>query len=242
MLRAARRTLGLRFQMDTPEALTPGPLVVIGRHVSHGDALLPILLFGTTHRLQLRYVIARGLTWVPSLDVFGHRLRNHFVDRAASSGSELAAVARLAEGLDHQHAAVIFPEGQFFTADRRDRILQRIARDDSILAERVSGLRHVLPPRLGGVLTLLNEAPPGTDVVVLGHVGFEGFSTVSQLWRNVPMAEPVLVRTWRHATTDLAGPGDRSGQVDWVLRRWEELDAWIEDELARRAQANGAQR
>lgn len=233
VLAAARRTLGLRFDEQDVAPCTPGPVIVLGRHSSYGDALLPAVLFGTRHRLQLRYVIAKGLAWDPALDLFGHRLRNHFVDRAAPTGSELLAIGRLARGMDTDDAAVIFPEGQFPTEARRDRVLERLRRDDPAAAERAARLRHLLPPRPGGVLALLGGAPAGTDVIILGHAGFEGFSTVGELWRNVPMRRPVAVRTWRVRAAEV--PSDRKARVEWLTARWEELDGWIDDELARRA-------
>ena len=232
VLAAAGRTLGLRFEIDSPEALSPGPLVVIGRHCSYGDALLPAVLFGHRHRLQLRYVLTLGLAWVPALDLYGHRLRNHFVNRRAGAGAELLAVGRLARGMSHGDAAVIFPEGQFFTPDRHARAVARLAEDDPDLARRAEALRHVLPPRPGGVLALLGGAPAGTDVVLLGHVGFEGFSTVADLVRNVPLPHPVRVRTWRFAAADL--PRARRERVDWLYERWEQLDGWVAAELADR--------
>ncbi|MCC6436210.1 MAG: 1-acyl-sn-glycerol-3-phosphate acyltransferase [Acidimicrobiales bacterium] len=237
VLGAAGRTLGLRFEHRFDDPLAPGPLLVIGRHCSYGDALLPALLFGTHRRLQLRYVIARGLAWSPALDVFGHRLRNHFVDRGAGSGAELLAVSRIARGMDHDDAAVIFPEGQFFTPERHARVLARLEQDDPELAARAARLRNVLPPRPGGVLALLGGAPAHTDVVILGHVGFEGFSTVAELWRNVPLAAPVVVRAWRWSASEV--PVERRARVDWLYDRWEELDQWIEDELAERAAPGG---
>lgn len=233
VLAAARRTLGLRFAYDNPDALAPGPLLVMGRHCSYGDALLPAVLFGHEHRLQLRYVLTLGLAWLPSLDLFGHRLRNHFVNRTSGAAGELLAVGRVARGMSHGDAAVIFPEGQFFTPERRERALARLAADDPALAERAARLRHVLPPRPGGVLALLGGAPADTDVVLLGHVGFEGFSTVADLWRNVPLREPVTVRTWRFAAAEV--PRGRRRRVDWLFDRWEQLDGWVDEELSRRA-------
>ena len=76
-----------------------------------------------------------------------------------------------------------------------------------------------------------------TDVVILGHVGFEGFSTVAELWRNVPLAAPVVVRAWRWSASEV--PVERRARVDWLYDRWEELDQWIEDELAERAAPGG---
>jgi len=239
VLAAARRSVGLRFEIDAPDALTPGPLVVIGRHCSYGDAVLPAVLFGHDRRLRLRYVLAAGLAWVPALDLYGGRLRNHFVDRGSGAPAELEAVGRVADGMGAGDAVVIFPEGGFFTEARRARALQRIAAVDPQLAGRAAGLRHVLPPRPGGWLALLEHAPAGTDVVLVGHVGFEGFSTMAELWRAVPLDRPVTVRVWRFPASSL--PAGRAERVAWLYDRWEQLDRWIDETAARRAasQRNG---
>lgn len=231
LIGGARRILGLRFEVDSPVAITPGPVIAVGRHCSYGDAILPIVLFGSWAGMELRYVLAAGLAWDPCLDVFGHRLRNHFVDRnPTENGAELAEIAALAAGLGHDDAAVIFPEGQFFTPARKARAVSRIATDDPALAERADRLRHVLPPRPGGVLQLV-DAAPHADVVFVGHVGFEGFSRLADLWRNVPLRRPVLVRTWRVPALEV--PTNAAERLDWLYRRWSALDAWVEAELAR---------
>lgn len=86
-------------------------------------------------------------------------------------------------------------------------------------------LRHLLPPRPGGLLRLL-QAAPDADLVLIGHVGFEGFSSIHTIVRSVPFTAPVRVRSWRYDRADL--PTEPSDQVDWLYERWAELDAWID--------------
>ena len=226
---AARWTLGLRFDVTSPEPLSPGPVVTLGRHASYGDAILPLLLLGSWSGLAVRYVIAVGLAWDPCIDLFGHRVGHHFVDRgAARNPGELLAVARMARGMDAHDAAVIFPEGQFLTPERRARAIARVADEDPTLAARAERLRHLLPPRPGGVLALLGAAP-GADVVLIGHVGLEGFGRVVDIWRNVPLRRPVAVRTWRLPAAEI--PAGRAQRVAWLYDAWESLDAWIEEQV-----------
>jgi 1-acyl-sn-glycerol-3-phosphate acyltransferase len=171
-----------------------------------------------------------GLAWDPCIDLFGHRLRHHFVDRAARGDTaELLAVAHVARGMDDDDVAVIFPEGQFLTPQRKARAVARIAADDTALAARAERLRHLLPPRPGGLLALLGAAP-GADVVVIGHVGLEGFGSVADIWRNVPLREPVRVRTWRVPAAEI--PQGRRARVEWLYDRWAALDDWIDAERA----------
>ena len=113
LVRAMQRFLALELEIDGD--LPHGrPLVVISRHCSFGDALLPSALLGEHHRYELRHVLKRELVWDPCLDLVGNRLENHFVDRAPDdNSSELEAIRSLAIGIRGAQAAVIFPEGTF---------------------------------------------------------------------------------------------------------------------------------
>ena len=224
---AGRRSVHLRFETTHDRPLTPGPVIAVGRHASYGDAILPALLFGTDRRMQLRYVLAAGLAWDPCLDVFGHRLRNHFVDRgAADSSSDIDAIAMLVDGLGPNDAAVIFPEGRFFTPARRVRSLERLAATDPTSAGRAATLKHVLPPRPGGTLAMLRAAPHA-DVVVIAHTGLEQFVTARDLWRNAPLRAPVRAHTWRHPRASLPTADDEL--VSWLYDQWHVIDRWIDE-------------
>ena len=139
----ARRTLGLRIEVDPASPPMRGGAIVIGRHTSYGDAALPALLAADGPDLKLRYVLARGLQWSPCFDIVGNRLPNHFVDRAAA---DLDAVGDLGAGLDEDTLVAIFPEGTFHSPARHARRVERLRSSDPALADRAAALRHLLPP------------------------------------------------------------------------------------------------
>ena len=85
-------------------------------------------------------------------------------------------------------------------------------------------LGHVLPPRLGGTLALLEQAR-GTDVVVCAHVGLDGFQYISDVWAGGLVGTTVRVRFWRYAAAEV--PEDRDELVKWLYERWQVLDDWI---------------
>lgn len=233
LFRAARPLLGLRVEVDGEEALDEAPLLVFGRHVSLVDSLVSAVLLGR-RRYELRYVLKQELQFDPSLDIVGHRLRNHFVDRHSGDAAEIEAVGRLGDELRPDTAVVIFPEGTRFSPAKRDRALERLrSRDDGgdllPLAER---LRHLLPPRPGGALSLLDHAPDA-DVVIFGHVGFEGLNDFRGLWRAVPFRLPVEVKAWRHRRETL--PVEAKDRARWIFERWIEMDDWIDGRLAERS-------
>lgn len=99
LVRAARPVLGLRLEVEHRGETSEGPVVVVSRHVSIVDSLLPAQVLGVEGGRRLRYVLTSGLQLDPCLDIVGHRLPNHFVDRGATdTTTEVAALEALAEG------------------------------------------------------------------------------------------------------------------------------------------------
>jgi 1-acyl-sn-glycerol-3-phosphate acyltransferase len=189
--------------------------------------LLPAVLIADRQRLRLRWVLKRELLVDPCLDVVGARLPNVFVDRsAAQSQREIAAVADLAAELGPGDGVLIYPEGARSTAAARERAFARLAAGESAeRLERLRGLRHLLPPRAGGPLALL-AAAPRADVLVLGHLGFEGLASVKDLVSGSPVGRIVKVRFWRHPAA--AVPREREAALAWLDERWLELDRWLD--------------
>ena len=73
-----------------------GPIVLISRHASLADALLPAWLLGRNGDMRPRYVMKRDLLVDPCLDIVGHRVPNWFVDREPEDGTvETDAIERL---------------------------------------------------------------------------------------------------------------------------------------------------
>jgi 1-acyl-sn-glycerol-3-phosphate acyltransferase len=225
LMDAAEVTLGLRMIVEDDEPARTGNAIVIGRHTSIGDAAIPAVLLGNRHRFDVRYVLKHDLQWDPCIDVVGHRLPHHFVDRGGDRATEADAIRRIATGLDERSVAVIFPEGTFFTEARHERAVRRLeggSRPE--LAARAARLHHLLPPRTAGTLALLDGAPDA-DVVVLGHIGFEQFNSLRAIRRSVPFREPVRIWLRRIQRADV--PVDTDARVDWLYQVWERLDTEI---------------
>lgn len=225
LIRAAGPILGLRLQVEVVGPLRPGPLIVAGRHVSLVDALLPAHVLGVGEDLRLRYVLTRGLGLDPCLDIVGHRLPNHFIDRGGSdSRAEIAALEQLGTDMGEHDAVVIFPEGGLFTRGRRERTLDHLERTGSDRMETARSLRHVLLPRQGGIAALMRAAPDA-DLMIVAHHGFEPLGSLKRLRRALPLAEPVRLRVERHARGDL--PDDEDAMVRWLDEQWVTMDEWL---------------
>ena len=221
----AERTVGLRFTGTDPD-LPDGPLVVLARHSSMGDAILPAYLIGVQADRPIRYVLKRELLVDPCLDIVGNRLPNHFIDRTDTDDHQLASLHDLAADAGND-ALVIFPEGTFALPEKQARAIHHLERHDPERAVRAKALRHTLLPRPSGTLALL-EGAPDADILVMAHTGLEGAAYARGLWRSVPLRSPVVVRTELHERATL--PEERDDLIDWLDRTWADLDDWIEEQ------------
>lgn len=231
LLGAATALFRLRFEVSGTQALEGArPVVVLVRHVSVGDTLLPAVFISSRTGTLLRYVLKEDLLWDPCLDVVGQRLPNSFVRRGTSgAASEVEKVVELARDLGPREGVLIFPEGTRFTKGKREKVLARLAEtgQERLLAA-AAELRHVLPPRLGGSLALL-DAAPDADVVFCAHTGFEGISTLGDLWRGSLMDRTVSVRFWRCPAEEV--PRDEAARVEWLLAQWRDVDRFVDEAL-----------
>jgi 1-acyl-sn-glycerol-3-phosphate acyltransferase len=225
LFRGAQRIFGFRVVMDPESDTGMGPLIVFARHTSMGDVLLPLLLLGP-RGLRMRYVMKAELLFDPCLDIVGHRVPNTFVQRnSGDAAPEIAAVVRLLDGISTRDAVVIFPEGTRFSPEKRARVLARIeASGSEVAARQARALEHVLPPRPGGALGLL-EANPGGDVLFFAHSGFDGIATVVDLWAGKLVGATIRVFTWRVPFAEI--PKDRESRLAWLAENWKRVDTWV---------------
>ncbi|MEP7113338.1 MAG: 1-acyl-sn-glycerol-3-phosphate acyltransferase [Ilumatobacteraceae bacterium] len=234
LARRAERLLGLRLHIDPASvaALTPGPVIVLCLHVNIVDASLPTLLY---QRLEYRTlgVIMAELLADPGFDLIYGRTGSVFIPRDDRTEAR-TRVRRLVRAVDSTTAVVIFPEGRLFRPDRLERSLARLALENPERAARLASLGRVLPPRPGGVLTLLDALP--VDVVVIAHSGLDQFASFTELAKAVPLREPIRVTAWRVPADQI--PADDGERIAWLDRQWVLVDDWV----ARHAKTAGAQR
>jgi 1-acyl-sn-glycerol-3-phosphate acyltransferase len=241
LLRGAQWIFGLRVEVEELPDLGRGPIILFSRHASVGDTLLPAVFVSSRYGIVLRYVFKRELLWDPCLDIVGNRLRNCFVRRGSGeSAGDIALVQELMEDLGPQDGVLIYPEGTRFTPAKRQRILGRLAQKGSAdLLSKAEALQHLLPPRLGGTLALL-ERNVGADAVFCAHIGFDGAGSFRDLLNGSLVNRLVRVCFWRVPYTEI--PRTAAAQADWLYEQWARIDAWIggiTDALPLRAHAGG---
>ena len=203
-------------------------MLVLSRHAGPGDSLLLVhTLLGRDHARRPRIVLTDLLQLDPLVDVYLNRLPNAFLEAGAPDST--ARVGRLAEGLGDEDALLIFPEGGNFSEGRRRRAIDRLRmkgmEPQAAAAER---MRHLLPPRPGGVAAALASAPHA-DVVLVAHTGLEHLSTAGDLWDGLPMDSTVRMRWWFVPAAEVPHDPDRLER--WLYDRWADLDRWIADGL-----------
>jgi 1-acyl-sn-glycerol-3-phosphate acyltransferase len=216
---------GLSFEVEGLELAGPGPVIVLMRHASIIDNTLPDSLIGREHDLGLRFVLKRELQMLPTIDIGGRWVPTNFVRRGTGdTAGELVALRRLTVALGVDEGVLIYPEGTRHTPEKLLRAQATIAERQPDVAPLAGRLRHVLPPRLGGPLALL-EAGRGADVVFCGHVGFDGFERVSDIWKGGLVGTTIRVKFWRCPGEDV--PEDREEMIRWLYAGWQRLDDWV---------------
>ncbi|MEM7272590.1 MAG: 1-acyl-sn-glycerol-3-phosphate acyltransferase [Actinomycetota bacterium] len=226
LLNWAGRLLNVRLDLDDLGRLPSNTFVMLSRHASMIDAVVPVTLVATRMGRFIHYVLKKELRWDPSLDLFGGRLGNHFVTRGGDTEAEEAAIERLAADAEPDAALVIFPEGTYSTPGTRKRVHASLERNEEFEAlARAKALETLLPPKPAGTLAML-RGQPEADVVVVGHVGLEGVAELKGLRQRLPLTHPVIVRWWVHRRAEL--PTTEAELIDWLGDRWEELDRWVE--------------
>ncbi|MEL7158404.1 MAG: 1-acyl-sn-glycerol-3-phosphate acyltransferase [Actinomycetota bacterium] len=231
LLTWARRLLNVRFDLGDTSVLPAHGFILISRHASMVDALLPAEIVASGLGRFVHYVLKHELQWDPNLNIYGHRLGNYFVRRDGDGDAEADAIARFADRSRPGSALVIFPEGTYATPTRQRQIRDSLARKGlTDLVALADELDHLLPPKPAGTLALL-ASQPRLDVVVVGHVGLEGV-TDAGLRRLLPLRHPVVVRWWVHARASVPAGGDE--QIAWLNDQWRTLDRWVGSVAAER--------
>jgi 1-acyl-sn-glycerol-3-phosphate acyltransferase len=238
---SVERLYDMRIEIEGLDQIPPGPVLLLSRHASIIDTILPIRVLSNALGVTLRIVKKRELLWDPCVDIISHRLPRTFVRRGSgNSERELEQVEKLLGGLDEDDVVCIFPEGTRFTPEKRKRIVGKLRREHPQLAARAERLRHLLPPKPGGTLALYNRRPD-MDVVFCAHTGLEGAGRIQDFAKGALLKKTVKIRFWRVSAADV--PKDFDAQTDWLFFWWDKLDRWIDkNKNGQRAAATSEQR
>jgi 1-acyl-sn-glycerol-3-phosphate acyltransferase len=223
IMAAMKRVFRLEFVVSGSEAIPPGPIIVLFRHVSIMDNLLPHVFVSQPHRIRLRWVLKKELLSDPALDIGGNRMPNYFVDRDSHDPeTERANIAQLAEEVSTSDGILLFPEGTRFSKSKRARRMAELAVSDPDLHALLANRDNVLPPRSGGVLALLDT---GMDVVVAAHTGFEELRGIKEIWTQAPVGRTISIRFRRYRADDI--PVGIEARKKWLCEAW----VWVAEQV-----------
>ncbi len=222
-LSVAAKALDLRIIVDGDDCTMPGPTILLVRHASILDTLLPSVYVQRPHDYRVRYVLKQELLFDPCLDIVGNALPNYFVDRTGDVERELEGMRALVQNLG-QDGVLIFPEGTRFSLKKREKALRKLEAEASPLLAAARRLTHVLPPKPAGVLTLLRELP-SVDCVFLSHTGLEAFAKIGDLLSGEVVGSTVHVQLWRVDANDI--PEETDERLRWLYAQWEKVNAFV---------------
>ncbi|MBA2726079.1 MAG: 1-acyl-sn-glycerol-3-phosphate acyltransferase, partial [Actinobacteria bacterium] len=198
MYKAVAFLFGLRVNIEERKAPHPGPLLVFSRHAGPGNSLMLIGTMMIAFHRRPRIVMLAKLQWDPLFDTMFNRLPNRFISHEKSkSEGYLRAIGDLASDLGDQDAFVLFPEGRDFTQRLRRRAIDYLrTKGFDTHADRAESMLHVLPPRHRGPLAAITSAPEA-DVAFVAHSVLEELGSFRELWRRIPLNDPIDGRYWR---------------------------------------------
>lgn len=223
-MRLARFFYRLQIHVDGEDALPGPPAIVIPRHTSIADTVIPMVYYARPQQVRLRYVLKRELLFDPCLDIVGNRLPNYFVDRSGQDSEQAkAGVAELVAGVGEAEGVLIYPEGTRWSVRKHAAFKARFADDDALLAQ-LARWTYLLPPRVGGTIALL-QANPGLDILFCAHTGFEGSSHFSNLINGSWISARIDVRFWRVAYAAI--PTSPEGLREMLFAQWDTMHDWI---------------
>ena len=226
-LGAFRILFGMKFELEGLEMTAQGPYVLMLRHASILDNLIGDVFIGHKWGIGVRYVIKQEIRSLPAIDIGGRWIPTVFIKRGSPDpDTEIKSVRRLTHEMSPGEILAIYPEGTRPTPKKIARAKEVIAERQPDIAPLAARLNHLLPPRLGGPLALIEEAATGTDIVFCAHYGFDGVRTISDIRAGVLVGRTVRIRFWRYPAADL--PQGEAARTEWLYNRWQMLDDWVD--------------
>ena len=224
LLNLGKRLYHLNIKVTGTEALKGNSALVLSRHSSMGDTVLPLLFFGKARGEGVRYVLKQELRLLPCLDIGGHRLPNVFVDRSgADSAKAVREVSNLIATAGSEESVLIYPEGTRFTQKKHDELRAKHPK----LEPQLDRWPNLLPVRLGGVLGMMT-ANPGKDLVFLAHAGFEGSADIHDLLNGSWLNQQVRLHFWRIPYADLP----KENVQEFLFQEWDNMQSKVCELLA----------
>jgi 1-acyl-sn-glycerol-3-phosphate acyltransferase len=222
----AERVYNMKIELDNIECCSPGPILLLSRHASILDTIMPIKLLGQAHGMGMRIVQKAELLWNPLVDVASSRMPRAFIQRGSGNvHGPISGMKHLLRGITDNEALVVFPEGSRFSEAKKEKIVAKLSKSNPRAAERASELKHVLPARPAGTLALI-EMRPDVDVVFMAHTGLERANRLEDFVDGALYKRTLRMKFWRVPADEI--PTEREERIEWLHTEWRKVDAWID--------------
>lgn len=219
-----RVLFGLKLEIEGREEAR-GPVLVMIRHASIIDNMLPDTQIALPLGMGIRYVVKRELETLPLIDIGGRWISTNFLRRVSDDPeAEIAKMRALKQEIGPAEAVLIYPEGTRATREKIARAKEIVREKQPEIAPFAETMVNLLPPRLGGPLGLLEEEPP-LDVVFFAHVGFDGFEHISDIWAGGLVGATIRMKLWRVPANEI--PTGERERIEWLYGHWQEVDRWV---------------
>lgn len=217
---------GMNMEVTGDENLRPGPVLILARHTSVIDTMLPLRVLEYWHKMIARIVKKQVLLFDPCVDGISHRIPRTFVKREKKAKqTDLEHIRKLTLCMGEDDGLWMFPEGTRFSPKKREQILDKLRERHPEAAERAESLRYTLPPRPAGTLELL-QVCDGMDVVFCAHTGMEGANALENFIGGSLYRRTIKIEFWRVPASDI--PAGDEQRLIWLHSWWERIDRWVE--------------
>jgi 1-acyl-sn-glycerol-3-phosphate acyltransferase len=221
----AEKVYGMQIELEDIECCFPGPILLLSRHASILDTIMPIKILGQAHGMGMRIVQKDQLLWNPLVDVASSRMPRAFIKRGSGQvDGPIAHMKHLLKGITDNEALVVFPEGSRFSEEKKKKIVAKIAKSNPEAAEQANLLQHVLPVRPAGTISLMEDRPD-IDVVFMAHTGLESANRLEDFVAGALYKRKVRMKFWRVPAAEI--PKDPEQRLQWLHGEWRKVDQWI---------------
>lgn len=227
LIGVARLFYGLRVVSEDDGVARGGPYLMLMRHASIVDTMMPMGHFYRHTGVIMRTVKKHELLWDPCVDFISHRLPRAFVKRGSGNAERQAEVLRrLTAGMGPNDAVAMFPEGTRYTVGKQSEVVAKLTARDPVAAERAKELANLLPIRPTGTDAIL-DARPELDIVFCAHTGLEGAGKLEDFVRGSLLGRTLKIKVWRVPRSEV--PVDPHARTLWLHAWWRTVDRWITD-------------
>eukprot|EP00164_Ancoracysta_twista_P003384 GFYU01004518.1.p1 GENE.GFYU01004518.1~~GFYU01004518.1.p1 ORF type:complete len:377 (-),score=88.16 GFYU01004518.1:38-1168(-) len=203
-----------------------GPYIMLQQHTGFADTFLPSNIMTVHYNLVPRYVIKKELKAIPLVDVMGNRVPTFFLDRETKdSNLEVERMKHLMCNLDPWQFVEIWPEGTRRTEAKHQKVLQSLRDRNSSQLAAAEKLQHVMPPRVGGALGLLEANTEGRDILFFCNLGLEKCVSARTMTNGGLVGTKIRTHLWKVKWADV--PKDSKARAKWLFDQWAKVDAWV---------------